>query len=67
MNKTSSHLHMFGRIFKSTLFSLYLKIFIFTTNQDLWACDLTRRIMSCDYSLGRKYILKFILLFHDPI
>jgi hypothetical protein len=67
MNKTRSHLHMFERIFKSILFSLYLKMFIFTTNQYFWACDITSRIMSCDYFLDRKYILKFTLLFHDPI
>jgi hypothetical protein len=42
-------------------------MFIFTTKQDLWACELIFRIMSSDYSLGLMYILKFILLFHDPI
>jgi hypothetical protein len=42
-------------------------MFIFITNQDLWAHELIGRIMSCDHSLGRKDILKFILLFHDPI
>jgi hypothetical protein len=25
------------------------------------------RIMSCDYSMSQKDILKFISLFHDPI
>jgi hypothetical protein len=40
---------------------------MFTTNQDLWACKLMNHIMSCDHSLDQKDILKFILLFHDPI
>jgi hypothetical protein len=40
-------------------------MFIFTTNQDLWARELMGRIMSCDHSLGRNHILKFILLFYD--
>jgi hypothetical protein len=42
-------------------------MFIFTTNQDLWARELIVCIMSCDHSLARKDILKFILLFYDPI
>jgi hypothetical protein len=42
-------------------------MFIFITNQDLWAHELMSRIMSCDHSLVRNDILKFILLFHDPI
>jgi hypothetical protein len=42
-------------------------MFIFTIDQDLWARELMRRIMSCDHSLGRKDILKFILLFYDSI
>jgi hypothetical protein len=42
-------------------------MFIFTTNQDLWARELMGRIMDCDHSLGQKDMLKFILLFHDPI
>jgi hypothetical protein len=42
-------------------------MFIFTTNQDLWTRELIERIMSCDHSLGQKNMLKFILLFHDPI
>jgi hypothetical protein len=29
--------------------------------------ELMERIMNCDHSLRRKYILKFILLFYDPI
>jgi hypothetical protein len=36
-------------------------------DQDLWAHELMSRIMSYDDSLGRKDILKFILLFHNPI
>jgi hypothetical protein len=42
-------------------------MFIFTTNQDLWTLELIERIMSYDHSLGQKNMLKFILLFHDPI
>jgi hypothetical protein len=42
-------------------------MFIFTTNQDLWAHELMGRIMSYDHSLGRNDMIKFILLFHDPI
>jgi hypothetical protein len=38
-------------------------MFILTTNQDLWA----RKLMNRDHSLGRKNILKFNLLFVDPI
>jgi hypothetical protein len=29
--------------------------------------ELIGHIMSCDHSLDQKNILKFILLFHDPI
>jgi hypothetical protein len=42
-------------------------MYIFTTNQDLWARELMSRIMSCDNSLDQKDILKFILLFYDSI
>jgi hypothetical protein len=42
-------------------------MFIFTIDQDLWARELMSRIMTCDHSLGRKDILKFILLFYDII
>jgi hypothetical protein len=35
MNKTRSHLHIFLKKIKSTLFVLYLNMFIFTINQDL--------------------------------
>jgi hypothetical protein len=42
-------------------------MFIFTIDQDLCARELMSRIVSCDHSLGRNDILKFILLFHDPI
>jgi hypothetical protein len=42
-------------------------MFIFTTNQDLWTRELMDHIMNCDHSLGRKDMLKFIVLFHDPI
>jgi hypothetical protein len=42
-------------------------MFIFITNQDLWAHELMSRIMSCDHSLSQKNMLKFILLFYDPI
>jgi hypothetical protein len=67
MNKIRSHLYMFKRIFKSTKFTLYLNMFIFTIDHDLWARQLMRRIMRCDLSLGQKDILKFILLFNGPI
>jgi hypothetical protein len=40
---------------------------IFTIDQDLWVHKLMSHIMSCDHSLDRKYILKFILLFYNPI
>jgi predicted metallopeptidase len=36
MTKTRSHLHMFQRIFNSTKFSLYLYMFIFVIEQDIW-------------------------------
>jgi hypothetical protein len=42
-------------------------MFIFIIDQDLWAHELMSHIMSYDYSLGQKNILKFILLFHNPI
>jgi hypothetical protein len=42
-------------------------MFIFTTDQELWLRELTSRIMNHDHSLDLKDILKFILLFHDPI
>jgi hypothetical protein len=42
-------------------------MFIFTIDQDLWACELMSHIMSCDHSLNQKNIFKFILLFYDPI
>jgi hypothetical protein len=42
-------------------------MFIFVTDQELWTRELMDRIMSCDHSLNRKYILKIGLLFHDPI
>jgi hypothetical protein len=40
---------------------------IFIINQDLWTRELMSRIMSCDHSLYWKDMLKFIVLFHDPI
>jgi hypothetical protein len=40
---------------------------LFTINQDFWAREVMSHIMSCDHSLGRKDMLKFILLFYDPI
>jgi hypothetical protein len=40
---------------------------MFTTNQTLWAYKLMSHIMSCDHSLDRKDMFKFILLFYDPI
>jgi hypothetical protein len=42
-------------------------MFIFITNQDLWTYELMGHITICDHFLGQKDILKFILLFHDPI
>jgi hypothetical protein len=36
MIKTRSHLHMFQRIFKSTKFAMYLYMFIFAIEQDMW-------------------------------
>jgi hypothetical protein len=42
-------------------------MFIFIIDQDLWARELMNRIMSSDHSLNRNDILKYILLFHDPI
>jgi hypothetical protein len=42
-------------------------MFIFTTNQDLWARELMGCIVIYDNSLDRKNIFKFILLFYDPI
>jgi hypothetical protein len=44
-----------------------LNIFIFTINQDLSTHKLMDRIMSYDQSLGRKDMVKFILLIHNPI
>jgi hypothetical protein len=35
-----SYLHMFQRIFKSTKFALYLYMFIFTIEQDIWVTRL---------------------------
>jgi hypothetical protein len=44
-----------------------LDMFIFVTDQELWAHMLMNRIMGCDHSLGWKYIVKsiyyFIILF----
>jgi hypothetical protein len=42
-------------------------MFIFKTDQELWARELISRIISCDHSLRRKDIIRFILLFHDHI
>jgi hypothetical protein len=42
-------------------------MFIFTIDQELWIRELMNHIISCDHSLGSKDILKFMLLFHDPI
>jgi hypothetical protein len=42
-------------------------MFIFTINQDLWTHELMDHIIGCEHSLGRKDMVKFILLFHDPI
>jgi hypothetical protein len=38
-------------------------MFIFITDQELYAYELMYHIMSCDNSLGRKDILKFIYCF----
>jgi hypothetical protein len=40
---------------------------MFTIDQDFWARELMSHSMNCDNSLGQKNILKFILLFYDPI
>jgi hypothetical protein len=42
-------------------------MFIFTTDQELWLHELMNRIMSHGRFLDWKGIIKFILLFHDPI
>jgi hypothetical protein len=42
-------------------------MFIFTIDQDLWVHKLMSRIISCDHSLSRKDVLKFILFYYDPI
>jgi hypothetical protein len=42
---------------------LYLDMFIFATDQELWTHELMDRIMSCDHSLGQKDILKFVYCF----
>jgi hypothetical protein len=44
-----------------------LHMFIFITDQELLTDELMSRIMSCDHSLCRNDILRFILLFHGPI
>jgi hypothetical protein len=44
-----------------------LNMFIFTTDQELWARELMSYIMSCEHFLGWNDIIKFILLFRDPI
>jgi hypothetical protein len=38
-------------------------MFIFTTNQDLWARELMDRIMSCDHSLSQKDMLNLFYCF----
>jgi hypothetical protein len=40
---------------------------IFTTDQKLRSRELISYIMSCDHSLDQNDVLKFILLFYDPI
>jgi hypothetical protein len=68
MNKIRSHLHIYFKDFLNQLnFFLYLHMFIFTTDKELWSHELMRCIMSRDHSLDRMDTLKFILLFHDPI
>jgi hypothetical protein len=63
MNKTRSNLHIFQRFFKSTLFTLYLHMFILRTDQELCTRELICRIMGCDHSLaGRIYLNTFIIL-----
>jgi hypothetical protein len=42
-------------------------MFIFTTDQELWARELMNCIMSYEHFLDGNDIIKFILLFHDPI
>jgi hypothetical protein len=42
-------------------------MFIFTTDQELWSHELMSYIMSHDHYLDQKDILKFNLLFRDPI
>jgi hypothetical protein len=38
-------------------------MFIFVTDQELWARELMDCIMGCDHSLGQKDILKFVYCF----
>jgi hypothetical protein len=38
-------------------------MFIFVTDQELWARELMDRIMGCDHSLDQKDILKFVYCF----
>jgi hypothetical protein len=38
-------------------------MFIFTTDQELWACELIHCIMSCDHSLDIKEYLNQLNLF----
>jgi hypothetical protein len=61
MNKTRSHLYICFKKFLNQLNLLCIFICLYLQR------ELMSRIISRDHSLDRKDILKFILLFHDPI
>jgi hypothetical protein len=49
--------------FRLTSFALYLDIFIFTTDHELWTHELMNHILGYDHSLEQKDILKFVYYF----
>jgi hypothetical protein len=57
MTKIRSHLHMFRRIFKSTKFALYLYMFIFAIEQDIWVMRSNKLLKSRSIARGYQLVL----------
>jgi hypothetical protein len=57
-----SFTYVLKNFYINIIYFMFEYVYIYN-DQDLCA----RELMSCDYSLGRKNILKFILLFYNHI
>jgi hypothetical protein len=62
MNKTISLPYILNKILNQ-LNLLYIWMFIFAKDQELWTCELMCRIMNYDHSVWQKNIFKFIYYF----